>query len=71
MIHDPRLLDQISGFPEGVFTGTVYRCTGLMKDPTAFSYAGGRWAPPGGEPGGFPVLYTSLERKAALAEVAA
>lgn len=43
----------------------TYRATRLSLDPLAFSTRGGRWA----KPGGAAVLYTSLEREGALAEI--
>jgi hypothetical protein len=71
MIHDPALLDKLGERPEEKFSGRAFRCTGLNADPRAFSYAGGRWAPPDETDGGFPVLYTSLDRQGSLAEVVA
>lgn len=70
MIHHPELLDKLSEFRETQFADYVYRCTGLTTDPMAFSYSGGRWSPVETSDGGFPVLYTSLDRQGALAEVA-
>ncbi|MCV0397350.1 MAG: RES family NAD+ phosphorylase [Rhizobiaceae bacterium] len=51
------------------FEGTVWRATRLNQDPLAFSYNGGRWAPPSSYQS-VPVLYTSLEREGAIAEIA-
>lgn len=70
MIHDPELLDAIAALPVDSFDGSVFRATGLAADPTVFSYSGGRWAPADEEEGGFPILYTSLDRDGAVAEVA-
>ena len=69
MIHDPVLTDQLSALPTVRFDGEVFRVTGMSADPIAPSINGGRWAPrPNGDPG-VSVLYTSLERDGALAEV--
>ncbi len=70
MIHDPDLIDQIQKLPVTSFDNTVFRATGVNADPTAFSTNGGRWAAPEVEEGGFSILYTSLEAKGAIAEVA-
>jgi hypothetical protein len=69
MIHDPDLLDRLSVLPTERFEGPVYRATGLSTDPTAPSISGGRWAPPPEADAGNFVLYTSLERDGALAEL--
>lgn len=66
MIHDPELLDLLADFPVESFGGEVFRATRLNLDPLAYSSSGGRWAPPGD----ISVLYTSLERDGALAEIA-
>lgn len=70
MIHDPALCDRLGEFGEERFEGVVFRVTRIGADPTAPSISGGRWAPRAGESVGVPVLYTSLERDGALAEVA-
>jgi glycerophosphoryl diester phosphodiesterase len=70
MIHDPELIDQIQKLPTTSFDDSVFRATGMNADPTAFSTNGGRWAAPEIEDGGFSILYTSLEGKGAVAEVA-
>ena len=69
MIHDPDLLDRLSTLPTERFVGEVFRATGLSVDPTAPSISGGRWAPPPDADAGIFVLYTSLERDGALAEL--
>lgn len=69
MIHDQRLVDQLSAFKVERFEGEVYRATGITADPLAFSVNGGRWAPPARDGADVPVLYTSFERDGALAEV--
>ena len=70
MILDPKFLDRLSEFHSERFEGEVFRATRANADPVAASINGGRWAlPPGGE-AGHSVLYTSLERDGAIAEVA-
>lgn len=71
MIHDQRLVDRLSELPTERFSGEVFRATGVDTDPTAPSISGGRWAPPPRGDAGVSVLYTSLERDGAIAEVAA
>jgi hypothetical protein len=53
------------------FVGEVFRATGISADPLAFSVTGGRWAPPARDGVEVPVLYTSMMRDGALAEVVA
>lgn len=65
MIHDPELLDKLSELPTESFNGHVFRATRLSLDPLAASGSGGRWGPSGGP----NVLYTSLQREGALAEI--
>lgn len=65
MIHDPDLLETLSGFESREFGGAVYRACRMNLDPLAFSSQGGRWA----RPQTTSVLYTSFERDGALAEV--
>lgn len=65
MIHSPELLGQLSAFPSETFSGDLFRTTRLSLDPLAPSTSGGRWAPRNG----CAVLYTSLEREGALAEI--
>ena len=70
MIHDQDLVDRLSENRPERFEGDVFRATRVGADPTAPSTSGGRWAPPSqGDPGVY-VLYTSLERDGAIAEVA-
>lgn len=66
MVHDPELLDRLDGLPKHPFGGQIYRATRLSLDPLAASYNGGRWMPPDSA----AILYTSLERSGALAEIA-
>ncbi len=70
MIHDQGLVDQLSAFPLERFDGEVFRAVRVSADALAFSVKGGRWAPPAQDGLDVPVLYTSLERDGALAEVA-
>ena len=70
MIHDPDLLDRLSAFHPERFEGEVFRATRANADPVAASISGGRWAPPPDGEAGHSVLYTSLERDGAIAEVA-
>ena len=65
MLHDPVLLEQLSSFKVERFEGQVFRATRRSLDPLAASTSGGRWAPKGL----VPVLYTSLLREGALAEI--
>lgn len=68
--YDPDLADRLSSFPTEAFAGEVFRATRAGADPIAPSLYGGRWArPQNGDPG-TSVLYTSVERDGALAEVA-
>lgn len=69
MIHDQDLLDRLSAFPTERYNGDVFRATGVNTDPTAPSINGGRWAPAPDHELGIYVLYTSLERSGAIAEV--
>ena len=70
MIHDQDLVDRLSGLATERFEGEVFRATRVGADATAASISGGRWGPPPrGDPGVF-VLYTSLERDGAIAEMA-
>jgi hypothetical protein len=64
--HDPALLDALSRRPHSTFSGSSYRATRLKYDPLLASTRGGRWAPSNGP----EILYTSLEREGALAEIA-
>ena len=66
MVHDPDLLDRLDALPKESFDGQVYRATRLSLDPLAGSYNGGRWM----SRDVAAILYTSLEREGALAEIA-
>ncbi len=67
--HDPQLVDRLADLIPQPFEGQVWRATRLNQDPIAFSHNGGRWAPPSSYQS-VPVLYTSFERRGAIAEVA-
>ena len=69
MIHDPNLLDRLSTFRPERFEGEVFRATRANADPVAASISGGRWALPPESNSGHYVLYTSLKRDGAIAEV--
>ena len=70
MIHDPNLLDRLSEFHSERFEGEVFRATRASANPVAASISGGRWTPPPDGDVSHFVLYTSLERDGAIAEVA-
>ena len=69
MIYDQGLVDQLSALAVERFEGEVFRATGVSADPLAFSVNGGRWAPAARDGADVPVLYTSLARDGAIAEV--
>jgi RES domain-containing protein len=69
VIHEQRLVDQLSVLPVEKFEGQVYRTTSIAADPIASSSNGGRWAPPQENSAEVSILYTSFERDGALAEV--
>jgi RES domain-containing protein len=66
LIHNPKLLERLGGLPRETFGGDCFRATPLSLNPLAPSTRGGRWAPPDET----AVLYTSLTREGALAEIA-
>jgi hypothetical protein len=65
MLHDADLLDRLDAVPKETFDGAAFRGTRQSLDPLASSYSGGRWM----RRDGAAVLYTSLEREGALAEI--
>lgn len=65
MIHDRELLDRLDEFSREAFDGQVFRATRQNIEPLVRSTSGGRWMPKGGA----SVLYTSLQREGALAEI--
>jgi hypothetical protein len=64
-IHDRSLLDALEAVDPEPFAGDVWRVTRKGRDPLRGSLAHGRWSPSAE----FEVLYTSLERDGALAEI--
>lgn len=66
MIHDYDLIDRLSALPTMSFSGEVFRATRMNLDPTTPTSSGGRWSIKTGT----AVLYTSLAREGALAEIA-
>jgi hypothetical protein len=65
MIHDPDLLDRLDAFPKETYDGEAFRSTRHSLDPLASSFSGGRWM----HRDSAAVLYTSLVREGALAEI--
>jgi RES domain len=63
-LRDSGLIDALEAKPTGKFTGNVWRVVSEGREPTQCSAPGGRW-----DDGTFDVLYTSLEREGALAEM--
>lgn len=70
MIHDPNLLDKLISYNAKPCTDSVFRVTTLSADPTAPAVYGGRWSPQPTEEKSHQVLYTSMKREGAVAEVA-
>jgi RES domain-containing protein len=64
-VHDRTLLDALESLAAESVAETTWRITRAGRDPLRGSAAGGRWSPSGE----FEVLYTSLEREGALAEI--
>jgi hypothetical protein len=64
-VHDKDLLDALEAIGAKSFQGTAWRITRNGRPPLRGSTADGRWSPPGE----FEVLYTSLEKDGALAEI--
>jgi len=64
-VHDRAVLDALESLDPLSFTGDVWRVTRKGRDPLRGSSSGGRWSPIEE----FDVLYTSLERHGALAEI--
>lgn len=63
-IRDMALLDAVDALPRQPFRGAVWRVAGEGRDPTIGGMSNSRWCN-----GTFEVLYTSLQRDGALAEV--
>ena len=70
MSPDRALVDRVGAYRPERFEGEVFRATRVGADPTMPSASGGRWAPPSHGASAVHILYTSLERDGALAEVA-
>jgi hypothetical protein len=64
-IHDRVILDALEGLDPVPFSGTVWRITRAGREARRGAAANGRWSPSGE----FEVLYTSLLREGALAEI--
>jgi RES domain-containing protein len=64
-IHDRGLLDALEAIDPRPFSGEVWRVARKGRDPLRGSVAQGRWSPNAE----FEVLYTSVERVGALAEI--
>lgn len=64
-IHDRVVLDALEALDPEPFTGTVWRVIRVGREPLRGTAAHGRWSPSGE----FEVLYTSLMREGALAEI--
>jgi hypothetical protein len=64
-IHDRIILDALEALDPEPFAGTVWRITRAGREPTRGAAAHGRWS----SSGEFEVLYTSLMREGALAEI--
>lgn len=62
--RDLALIDGIEAIAPTPFSGTVWRVVREGRDPLEGRASGGRW-----DDGTFDVLYTSLEREGALAEM--
>jgi hypothetical protein len=64
-VHDRAILDALEAIDPKPHSGEVWRVTRKGRDPLRGSSAHGRWS----SSGEFEVLYTSLERDGALAEI--
>ncbi len=64
-IHDRAILDALEALDPEPFSGTVWRVTRKGREPLRGAAAYGRWS----LSGEFEVLYTSIEREGALAEI--
>lgn len=62
--RDNKLLDALEALPVEPFEATVWRVVKEGRDPCRCSAAGNRW-----DNGEFEVLYTSLTREGAIAEI--
>jgi RES domain-containing protein len=64
-VHDRAILDALDAIDPKPFEGEVWRVTRKGREALRGSGTHGRWSPNGE----FEVLYTSLEREGALAEI--
>jgi RES domain-containing protein len=64
-VHDRAILDALDAIDPKPFAGDVWRITRRDREALRGSTTHGRWSPNGE----FEVLYTSLEREGALAEI--
>jgi RES domain-containing protein len=62
--RDLRLLDQIDAHPRSAYAGVLWRVVRVGRDPLQGGRSVSRWCN-----GTFDVLYTSLEREGAIAEL--
>ena len=63
--HDRAILDALESFGGEAFDGAVWRVSRRAAEPLRGTSSRGRWSPSGE----FEVLYTSLEKDCALAEI--
>jgi RES domain-containing protein len=63
-VRDLQLLDLVDAEARTPFSGTVWRVVREGVDPTQGRPVSGRW-----DPGLFDVLYTSMEKEGAIAEI--
>ncbi len=66
MLHDRELLERLAAFAPVRIDSTVFRATRRGLDPLTPSVIGGRWMLPDET----PILYTSVEKDGAIAEIA-
>ena len=64
-VHDRAILDALEGMDPTPVNASIWRVARTGRDPLRGSTAHGRWSPGGT----VEVLYTSLEREGALAEI--
>jgi hypothetical protein len=64
-IHDREILDALEALEPEPFNGRAWRVTRRGREPLRGAAANGHWSPSGE----FEVLYTSLEKDGALAEI--
>ncbi len=64
-VHDPDLLDALEAIEPVSFDGVVWRVSWATREPLAGGTGGGRWHPAND----FQMLYTSIDKDGAIAEV--